>query len=94
MDQIDVSITSISNSILNLLPSKDESTPSANVISLSALHISDIHNSILILGHVNGSIMLHDLTNCVVVAGCHQVGMYFPCMLCVSVTLLCSSFAV
>jgi hypothetical protein len=94
VDQIDVSITSISSSILNLLPSKDESTPSANVISLSALHISDIHNSILILGHVSGSIMLHDLTNCVVVAGCHQVGMYFPCMLCVSVTLLCSSFAV
>jgi len=75
-DQIEVSITNISGSILNLLPSKDESTLSANIISLSALHISDIQDSILILGHVDGSIMLHNLTNCVVVAGCHQFRMH------------------
>ena len=75
-DQIEVSITNVSRSILDLLPSKDKSTLSTNIISLSALHISDIQDSILILGHVDGSIMLHKLTNCVVVAGCHQVEIY------------------
>ncbi|KAG1752139.1 tubulin binding cofactor C-domain-containing protein [Suillus lakei] len=62
--------------ILNLLMSTNESTLSANTISLSALHIRDIQNSILILGTVDGSIMLHNLTNCVVVAGCHQFRMH------------------
>ncbi|KAG1877746.1 tubulin binding cofactor C-domain-containing protein [Suillus subalutaceus] len=39
-------------------------------------NIYDIQNSILILGIVDGSIMLHNLTNCVVVAGCHQFRMH------------------
>ncbi|KAG1890082.1 tubulin binding cofactor C-domain-containing protein [Suillus subluteus] len=71
-DHIEVSIIRISSSILNLLMTTNESTLSANTVSLSALHIRDIQNSILILGTVDGSIMLHNLTNCVVVAGCHQ----------------------
>jgi len=72
-DHIEVSIIRISNSILNLATT-NELTPSANTVSLSALHIHDIENSILVLGTVDGSIMLHNLTNCVVVAECHQVG--------------------
>ncbi|KAG2136047.1 tubulin binding cofactor C-domain-containing protein [Suillus clintonianus] len=75
-DHVEVSIIRISSSILNLLTTKNESTLSANTISLSALHIRDIQNSILILGTVDGSIMLHNLTNCVVVAGCHQFRMH------------------
>ncbi|KAG1891375.1 tubulin binding cofactor C-domain-containing protein [Suillus subluteus] len=63
-DHIEVSIMRISSSILNLLTSTNESTLSANT------------NSILILGTVDGSIMLHNLTNCVVVAGCHQFRMH------------------
>lgn len=76
-NHIEASILSISSSILNLLTATNESTLlSANPVSLSALHIRDIQNSILILGTVNGSIMLHNLTNCVVVAGCHQFRMH------------------
>ncbi|KAG1776461.1 tubulin binding cofactor C-domain-containing protein [Suillus placidus] len=75
-DHIEVSIIRISNSILNLHTTTNESTLSANIVSLSALHIRDIQNSILILGTVDGSIMLHNLTNCVVVAGCHQFRMH------------------
>lgn len=89
---IEASIISISNSILNLLTATNESTlVSANPVSLSALHIRDIQNSILILGTVNGSIMLHNLTNCVVVAGCHQVELYCLCMLCSAVLMTGSS---
>lgn len=75
-NHIEVSIIRISNSVLNLLTTTNESTLSANTVSLSALHIRDIQNSILILGSVDGSIMLHNLTNCVVVAGCHQFRMH------------------
>lgn len=80
-NHIEVSIIGVSNSVLNLLTTTNESTLSANTVSLSALHIRDIQNSILILGSVDGSIMLHNLTNCVVVAGCHQVRLYCPRML-------------
>lgn len=72
----EVSIIRISSSILNLLTTTNELTLSANTVSLSALHIRDIQNSILILGTVDGSIMLHNLTNCVVVARCHQFRMH------------------
>ncbi|KAG2064568.1 hypothetical protein BDR04DRAFT_1235017 [Suillus decipiens] len=75
-DHVEVSIISISSSILNLLTTTNESTLSTNTVSLSALHIRDIQNSILILGTVDGSIMLHNLTNCVVVADCHQFRMH------------------
>ncbi|KAG1859996.1 tubulin binding cofactor C-domain-containing protein [Suillus tomentosus] len=75
-NHIEVSIIRVSNSVLNLLTTTNESTLSANTVSLSALHIRDIQNSILILGSVDGSIMLHNLTNCVVVAGCHQFRMH------------------
>ncbi|KAG1811252.1 tubulin binding cofactor C-domain-containing protein [Suillus subaureus] len=63
-DHIGVSIIRISSSILNLLTTTNELTLSANTVSISALHIRDIQNSILILGTVDGSIMLHNLTNC------------------------------
>ncbi|KAG2058006.1 hypothetical protein BDR06DRAFT_876976 [Suillus hirtellus] len=75
-DHIEVSIIRVSNSVLNLLTTTNESNLSASTVSLSALHIRDIQNSILILGSVDGSIMLHNLTNCVVVAGCHQFRMH------------------
>ena len=92
-NQIEVSITNMSSSVLNLLPSEDESTLPTNIISLSALHINDIQDSILILGHVDGSIMLHNLTNCVVVAGCHQVGIFSLQAMCFG-NSACSQFAV
>ncbi|KAG1819266.1 tubulin binding cofactor C-domain-containing protein [Suillus subaureus] len=75
-DHVEVSIIRISSSVLNLVTTTNELTLSANAISLPALNIRDIHNSILILGTVDGSIMLHDLTNCVVVARCHQFRMH------------------
>ena len=59
----DLTISQISFCILNLLQ-----TP------LSALHIHNVHSSILLLpDNVNGSAILHEVTKCIVVVGCHQV---------------------
>ncbi|KAK7060802.1 hypothetical protein VNI00_000535 [Paramarasmius palmivorus] len=45
-------------------------------LTISALHIRNISNSALILPCINGSAMLHDVINCVIVLGCHQFRMH------------------
>jgi tubulin-specific chaperone C len=40
---------------------------------LTAIHIRNVSNTILILPLVKGSVLLHDLRRCVVIVGCHQV---------------------
>ncbi|EJD02045.1 uncharacterized protein FOMMEDRAFT_168603 [Fomitiporia mediterranea MF3/22] len=42
-------------------------------LNLTAVHIRDIKNSILILGHIQGSILVHNLERCILVAACHQL---------------------
>ena len=59
----DVYLFNINDSLLNLL-----------ALSISAVHIKDIHNSILFLSPISGSLFVDNCTNCILVAGCHQVG--------------------
>ena len=40
----------------------------------TSIHVKDVKNSILILGYVQGSCLMHSLDNCVVIVACHQVG--------------------
>lgn len=63
----EVSISDLDNCIVNLLPNNEEHT------NISALHVQRISGSILLLPRITGSIILHDLSNCVIVVGCHQV---------------------
>jgi tubulin-specific chaperone C len=45
--------------------------------ALSALHADGIKRSILLLPRLSGSAMLHNLHDCVIVLGCHQVRWFF-----------------
>lgn len=70
----DLTISDLDGCIVNLLPhlSKQPSLLTNN-LDISALHVRKISNTILLLPEINGSILLHDLSRCVVVVGCHQV---------------------
>ncbi|KAJ4490013.1 tubulin binding cofactor C-domain-containing protein [Lentinula aciculospora] len=64
----ELSINDLDSCILNLLDAKQ--------YEISALHIHNIKNSILLLPVLEGSAILHDLVNCVVVVRCHQFRMH------------------
>ncbi|KAJ3786061.1 tubulin binding cofactor C-domain-containing protein [Lentinula aff. detonsa] len=64
----ELSIIDLDSCILNLLDTKQ--------YEISALHVRDVKNSILLLPVLEGSIILHDLANCVVVVSCHQFRMH------------------
>lgn len=61
----DVTIADLDNCIVDLISS---STP-----VLTALHIRNLTNTILLLPVIKGSVLLHNLTRCIIVVGCHQV---------------------
>ncbi|KAJ4496010.1 tubulin binding cofactor C-domain-containing protein [Lentinula edodes] len=63
----ELSIHDLDSCILNLMNAKQE---------ISALHIRNVKNSILLLPILDGSVILHDLINCIVVVKCHQFRMH------------------
>ncbi|KAF8653655.1 hypothetical protein AX16_003806 [Volvariella volvacea WC 439] len=70
----DVTISDIQGCIINLLPlSQQPETPQLNV---SAVHINAVSDSVLLLPLVKGSIMMHNIKNCLIVVGCHQFRMH------------------
>ena len=74
----DLTISDLDNCIVNLIPpvtelrKEQEPTPSG-YLDISALHIRKLTNTVLLLPVIRGSVLLHDLTRCLVVVGCHQV---------------------
>lgn len=66
----DLTISDLDHCILNLLPTSGQAQ-----LDISAIHLHKISNSVLLLPIVNGSILIHDLSRCVIVTGCHQVRM-------------------
>lgn len=64
----EMTLSDISNCIVNLL--HDHTT------DFSAVHLQRVSDSVLLLPHINGSILLHDMSNCVLVVGCHQFRMH------------------
>jgi hypothetical protein len=50
------------------------SVRSQNQLNLTALHIHDLNETLLILPIVKGSVILHNLRRCTAIVTCHQVG--------------------
>src|SRR6202044_929667 len=63
--------------IVNLLPSavQHDNSSGGHQLGLSALHIRNVTGTVMLLPVIQGSVILHDLTRCVIVVGCHQVGL-------------------
>jgi tubulin-specific chaperone C len=70
-----LAISDLDGCIVNLLPSssKVDRRTATNSPSLSAIHIRNVTNTMLLLPVVKGSVLLHDISSCVIVVGCHQV---------------------
>lgn len=66
----DLTISDLDHCVVNLLAA---TTDGHAPFAITALHIRNIRNSILILPRIEGSALLHDLSSCIVVLGCHQV---------------------
>ncbi|KAL4076899.1 tubulin binding cofactor C-domain-containing protein [Scleroderma yunnanense] len=64
----EISLSDISNCIMNMLPH--------DKTHISAIHLQRVTNCILLLPHISGSVLLHDMSNCVLVVGCHQFRMH------------------
>lgn len=62
----EVSISDVDNCVVNLLASDDDHT-------ITALHVQRVSRSVILLPQIAGSIILHDLSECVIAVGCHQV---------------------
>jgi len=79
----DITISNLDHCIVNLLPvplsfqdMRSKSTEE-HPISISAVHIRDVVDTVLLLPVIQGSVILHELRRCIVVVGCHQVGPTF-----------------
>ena len=64
----DLAISNLTRCVVNLLP--DDSN---NTTSISALHVRNLTDTVLLLPRIDGSALLHDMKNCTIVLGCHQV---------------------
>ncbi|KAF9476038.1 hypothetical protein BDN70DRAFT_863858 [Pholiota conissans] len=73
--QTDLSICDLEGCIVNLLVPLDQPTVDDH-IKISALHARNLKNCVLLLPDVEGSALLHDMVNCVIVLGCHQFRMH------------------
>ncbi|KAJ6463918.1 tubulin binding cofactor C-domain-containing protein [Mycena sanguinolenta] len=69
----DLSISDLDRCVVNLLPDAQDTDSS---LKISALHIRNLTDTVLILPAIQGSVLLHDLRRCVVVVGCHQFRMH------------------
>jgi len=67
----EVSISDLDSCIVNLLPKGDDDRT-----KITAFHVRHVSKCILVLPHIAGSILLYDLSECVIVTGCHQFRMH------------------
>ncbi|KAI0942994.1 hypothetical protein AcW1_002743 [Taiwanofungus camphoratus] len=74
----DLTISDLDHCIVDLVSSEPpRGTPSYTTsFSITALHIRNVRNSILILPKIEGSALIHDLTRCIIAVGCHQFRMH------------------
>ncbi|TFK31502.1 tubulin binding cofactor C-domain-containing protein [Crucibulum laeve] len=81
-EQSELTISDLDHCIVDLLPRASVSDSGSGDIPhnlsprVSALHIQNLIDTVLILPEINGSVLLHDLIRCVVVVGCHQFRMH------------------
>ncbi|PPQ77110.1 hypothetical protein CVT25_010804 [Psilocybe cyanescens] len=71
--QTDLALSDLDNCIVNLLPpsSNNGDVQTENLI-LTALHARNLTNCIILLPSIEGSALLHDMSHCTIVLGCHQ----------------------
>ncbi|KAJ7672611.1 tubulin binding cofactor C-domain-containing protein [Mycena polygramma] len=73
----DLTISDLHKCVVNLLPdASDESPAQEGYSQISALHIRNLTDTVLLLPVIRGSVLFHDLRRCVVVVGCHQFRMH------------------
>ncbi|KAJ6591055.1 tubulin binding cofactor C-domain-containing protein [Mycena vulgaris] len=73
----DLTISDLNKCIVNLLPDlAGEASAESNHLEISALHIRNLTDTILLLPIIRGSVLLHDLRRCILVVGCHQFRMH------------------
>ncbi|KAF9233910.1 tubulin binding cofactor C-domain-containing protein [Melanogaster broomeanus] len=66
----EVSIADLDSCIVDLLPKGDDGA------KITAFHVQRVSRCIFLLPPVTGSILLYDLSECVIVTGCHQFRMH------------------
>jgi hypothetical protein len=67
----DLTIADLNNCIVDMIGTPD----AGHNPVLTALHIRNLTNTILLLPITRGSVLLHNLTRCIVVVGCHQASL-------------------
>ncbi|KAJ6613567.1 tubulin binding cofactor C-domain-containing protein [Mycena sp. CBHHK59/15] len=73
----DLTISDLKSCIVNLLPdAQGAPTDGSTYPEISALHIRNVTDTVLLLPVIRGSVLLHDLRRCIVVVGCHQFRMH------------------
>ncbi|CAL1709930.1 unnamed protein product [Somion occarium] len=73
----DLTISNLDNCVVNLVSTPNGSPGSNQEPKITALHVRDISNSILLFPpNIDGSAMLHNLSRCIIVLGCHQFRMH------------------
>ncbi|KAJ7151461.1 tubulin binding cofactor C-domain-containing protein [Mycena crocata] len=70
----DLTISDLNKCIVNLLTDVDGN--SSSVLEISALHVRNLTDCILLLPILRGSVLIHDLRRCILVVGCHQFRMH------------------
>ncbi|KAJ7253063.1 tubulin binding cofactor C-domain-containing protein [Mycena haematopus] len=68
----DLAISDLDKCIVNFLPDAGNT----DTLKISALHIRNLTDTVLLFPVIQGSVLLHDLRRCVVVVGCHQFRMH------------------
>ncbi|KAI0342342.1 hypothetical protein BDW22DRAFT_1407481 [Trametopsis cervina] len=68
----DIAISDLRHCVVNLLPQESD----ASKRTISALHVRNLVDTVLLLPRIDGSALIHDLTNCTIVLGCHQFRMH------------------
>ena len=67
----DLTISDLDRCIVDLCGAAD-TMPHQNQLCLTALHVRNLKDTLLILPNVEGSVLLHHLYRCTVIVGCHQ----------------------
>ncbi|KAI0050272.1 TBCC-domain-containing protein [Auriscalpium vulgare] len=76
--QSGLTIADLDHCLVDLRPAVPNDTAQVTLqpAPLTALHIRNVLDSILVLPPLKGSVILHNVTRCVVVVGCHQFRMH------------------
>ncbi|TDL23264.1 hypothetical protein BD410DRAFT_827939 [Rickenella mellea] len=78
----DLTISNLDNCIVDLIPiqntPEDGQEPRvgahpSEISSLTSVHIRDVKRSIILLGAIGGSVLMHGVEQCVIILSCHQL---------------------